>query len=70
MSFFNALKSLLTDPEIVIRRMSWNKYYEVRLCNTSKLLVCQHKITKEEYIINNNDVYAHDWEIRSVGSNE
>lgn len=70
MNFFDAVKKLYTNPNIIIRRKEWDENCEVSLfrddCDVK--LMCRNKLTGDRRMLNSAEFDNHDWEIRAVGA--
>lgn len=67
MTFNEAIKELYTNPNIIIRRRSWNIALRVSIIKDFDVKIkCENKETGDRRLLDKDDVAALDWEIKQV----
>ena len=67
MTFYEAIKALYINPNIIIRRKSWDIALHVRIIEDFDVKIkCENKETGDRHFLDRADVTALDWEIKQV----
>lgn len=67
MTFNEAIKELYINPNIVVRRKSWDIALHVRIIEDFDVKIkCENKETGDRRFLDKSDMTALDWEIKQV----
>lgn len=67
MTFYEAMKELFINPNLIVRRKSWSSNLAICIISDFDVRIkCENKDTGSRRFLDNSDLNALDWEIKEV----